>query len=379
MSKKPGIRIHILTNRDSISDVSRDWEQLIEGSAAEVLSSPNWCLAWLDANQVSQIAIFCAYQESQLVGVLPMALHRTDAKGLFLNVVAPIAPADYQPAIVTGGVQTGIIQKMLGAAFEHFRHVGTISWPNIPSEDPANQAILEFCESNGMRVYDESEIAPRLSLDGRDFDEVEKAWTANHRGDVRRRYRRIQELGDTRLWEPKSLREAESAIMTFFDVHDEKWLASGFPGQFQSPSVRKHFLALAKRFWSKGLHFTTVRCGEVDVSFHFGFLAGGWVQWYRPSYRSDFGRYSPGKVHLYLLTKMACDKGWKGIDFLLGEESYKGSWANEKITVNSLWIGPGSPSLSFWWFSVGRPYFKRKLAYRLLRAKAFVQNLGRAK
>ncbi len=67
----------------------------------------------------------------------------------------------------------------------------------------------------------------------------------------------------------------------------------------------------------------------------------------------------------------------KGVDFLLGDEPYKLTWANQSQQVVSVWAGAGKLSPSYWWFSEGKPYFRKRFAGDLLRAKALIQKAKR--
>jgi hypothetical protein len=302
---------------------------------------------------------------------------RTDARGLFLPIVAPFAKGDYQTPIVRPEHASTVIPEMLDAAVEHFRGNPTISLPNIPTDDPSLEIIRNYIRARGMPYYEETEFAPRLRVDGRSYEAVEKSWKKNHRTDVRRQKKRLaQELGSVTLWEPSTLEEAEEALQEFFVVHDDKWLAQGYPGRFGSEKERAHFQSMMRRLWGKGLAFSTLRCGDLDLSYHFGFQSGGWVQWYRPSYRHEYHSFSPGKVHAALVIQKLCDEGLEGLDFLLGAESYKRLWTNEMSEVVSLCTS-ARMSPAFLWFSKGKPFLRERYGTQLLRAKAQVQKTKR--
>ncbi len=216
----------------------------------------------------------------------------------------------------------------------------------------------------------------RLRLDGRDMKAVEAGLNSHHRIDVRRRKRMAAEKGPLSLWQPGSIAEAEPVLSEFFQVHDSKWLSQGFPGLFQSADQQRHFRAMLRHLWGKGLHFSTLRCGDVDISYHFGYFSGNWLQWYRPAYRTEYGIYSPGKIHVSLAIEEACRQKWNGLDFLLGEESYKFLWANETVQVVTVNAGFHEWAPSYFWFSRGKPYVRTRLAAHYAQAKAWLQRMN---
>jgi CelD/BcsL family acetyltransferase involved in cellulose biosynthesis len=238
--------------------------------------------------------------------------------------------------------------------------------------------LRSYFKQRRMPWVESGEGAPRLRLDGREFEEVEQDWTSSHRKDVRRQRKRLAaEKGPLSLWQPSSIEQAEPVLAEFFQVHDEKWLSQGFPGMFQSPEQQRHFRAILRHLWGKGLHFSTLLCGDTHVSYQFGFFAGNWLQWFRPSYRTEFGVYSPSKIHVGMVIEEACRQKWNGVDFLLGEEPYKLLWANDSTEVVNLHAGFHEWAPSYFWFTRGKPYVKERLAGRYVRAKAWLQNLRR--
>ncbi len=371
------MEISILAGPAAIETLSAEWQSLIEGSEAEVLASPRWYQAHLAAYPVKKVALVCARDGGRLVGVMPFGRLRTDARGLYLPLVTPFAIADYQPLALDPPRAQEILPPMLDAAIAHFGNPGVLWWPHIPANDPALPILRACLEERGMPVFEETEDAPRLAINDREYEEVEKGFSSSHRIDTRRQRKRLAERGPVTLWQPETLDEGLTVLDEFFEVHDEKWLAQGYPGQFQSPAVRAHYRELLTRLWGGGIHFSTVRCGDTHVSYQFGFQSGGWFQWYRPSYRKEFHNLSPGKIHISLVLEDACRRGMKGVDFLLGDEPYKLTWANERQQVVSVWAGAGKHSPSYWWFSEGKPYLRKRFAGDLLRAKALVQKAKR--
>jgi CelD/BcsL family acetyltransferase involved in cellulose biosynthesis len=368
------ISVHVLEGRAALEAIADEWETLAGDSYAKVFSHPGWYLAWLDAFPTEKVAAVTARSANRLVGVLPLAKARTDARGLYFRLLGPIARGDYQPPIIAPEVLAEALPAMLDAGFRYFGRRGVFWWPNLPVSEPSYELLRSFFESRRMPWKESREDAPRLRLDGRDFEVVEKDWASSHRRDLHRQHKRLAaERGPVSLWVPSSIEEAEPVLADFFRVHDEKWLAQGFPGMFQNPREQTFFRSGLRRLFGRGLHFSTLRCGDTDVSYQFGFFAGGWLQWYRPSYRTEFGVYSPSKIHIGMLVEEACRSGWKGVDFLLGEEPYKNLWANDLTTVASFHAGFQTWAPSYFWFTQGKPWVKKHLARAYVDAKVWLQ------
>jgi len=371
------ISVELSEGREAIETLAGEWDLLVGDSFTAAFSRPHLYLAWLDVFRLSRVVVVTARENGRLAGVLPMARFRTDARGLYFTLVAPLARGDYQPPIVDPAVAQEALPAMLDCTFRRLGRRGVCWWPNIPVTDPSLGLLREFFASRRMPVMEEREIAPRIRIDGASYADVERSWTTKHRTDVRRRRKLLEAKGHVSLWQPATLAEAEPVLEEFFRVHDERWLTRGLPGMFQDPDQRRYFRALLKRLWGRGLHFSTVRCGSLDVSYHFGFFAGGWVQWYRPSYRIGYSEFSPGKLHIALVIEQACQSRWDGVDLLLGGEPHKDLWANDSMEVVSLHAGFHRWAPSYFWFSRGKPYVRSKFQMVWFRARAWLQKRRR--
>lgn len=369
------ISIEVSRGRDSVERLADEWNALAGDEFTTTFSQPAWHLAWLDAFKIRKVAVITARKEGRLVGLLPMARARADIRGLYFPKLAPIARGNYEAPVVDPDLASRALPAMLDAAVRDFSRHGTFWWPNIPVTDPSLPLLRHWLKSRGMPFMEEAEVAPRLRLNGRSFEEVERGWTSGHRKDVRRQSKRLAaDKGPISLWVPPSPEEAAKALTEFFEVHDNKWRSQGFPGMF-TPKNQRHFRAIFRRLWGRTLHFSTLRSGGTNVSYVIGFLSGGWLQYYRPSYRPEFGVYSPSKVHVGLLVKEACERQWQGIDFLLGGYPYKYAWANETNEVRTLLAGFHKWAPSYLWFTKGKPWAKRRLTRAYNRAVISFQEL----
>ena len=159
------ISVEVLQGRPALESIAPEWETLVGNSFTTAFSQPAWYAAWLDAFETQKIAFVTARAGNRLVGVLPLARFRTDARGLYFTEVAPIARGDYQPPIVAPEYATEALPAMLDAALEHFGRRGTFWWPNIPVTDPSLDLLRQYFSARKMPFVEDREVAPRLRLE----------------------------------------------------------------------------------------------------------------------------------------------------------------------------------------------------------------------
>lgn len=319
------------------------------------------------------LAVVTAREGERLVGVLPLGRTRTDWRGMYFPRVGLFARGDFQPPVVDPRFMSTILPRMLDRGREILGERHGLWWPNLIEGSDALDLIRAYCRDRGMPWVEEREPAPRLQINGRPLAEVEQSWSASHRGDVRRQRRRIEEKGSVTVWEPESFEEAEPILEEFFEVHDGKWLAQGYPGMFANPANRRLYRSALRRLMGRGAHFSILKIGDVNVSYIFGFLVGQWLQIYRPTFRPEFANVSPSKVHLAMLLERGCNQGWRGIDFLLGAEPYKLQWSSSNVEAITLTAGASRVAPSYLWFGTLRPALRDRYAGHFARVKARLQ------
>ena len=356
------LKLKIYSNQEAIDNLAEEWSSLEPNSCWAIYSRRGWFMAWWKTfGHRARLIIVTARANGKLVGILPICQRRTDKHGLFFHIAEPLsgAQADYQCPIVKSGWEEVALPAMFEKVWDAIGHSGTFIWPNLPIENAAVSTIRDLIKRNNLLSIERKEVCPRFVFE-KDYNSMEKLWSQNHRTDVRRRRRRLNEKGMVRLWVATTKDEIKQILPEFFQVHDSKWHSQGLPGKFDSPLIQRYHYNMVDYLWDKGLHFSTLKCNGKHISYHFGFLSGGWLLWYKPTYRIEYQNFSPSKVHVSYLIEEGIKAGWKGFDFLLGDEPYKNKWATQKMETTSFIIGFRRLSPSYFWFSCGKSLVKRK-------------------
>jgi CelD/BcsL family acetyltransferase involved in cellulose biosynthesis len=370
------LKIDIIEGVDAIKAFAREWDAAIPPSFTAALGQSSWYLSYQDVFPTRRFVVVVARQEGRIVGLLPLSLEKTDARGLYFTQVTTFARGDYQPPIVQPALAEQVLPALVDAAIAYFGRGHVYRWSAIPENHAAAKVLPAYFESRGMSWARHVEAASRLNIRERTYEQIEAGWSKSHRGDVRRQRKRLAEKGAVTLVEPQTIDEAVALLQEFFDVHDEKWLSQGQPGRFQDPAERRHFESVLRSMWQRGVMFSALRCGDVNVSFAFGFFSDGWVQWYRPTYRPQYEKLSPGKVHVAMTLELACQRGWKGIDFLTGAEGYKSQWSDERLEVHDLYSSCRAWSPAYLWFTRGKPFVRERVGPWISQLKARLQKIG---
>ncbi len=361
----------IINGASAVESIAAEWDEAIPQSFTAALSQSSWYFAWQQAFPPKRIVVIVARKDNRLVGLLPMSLVKTDARGLYFCQATTFAGGDYQSPVIATGAGPEVLPALLDAALDYFGRRIVYRFASIPETDLAAKILPSYLATRGLAVAEQVQTAPRLSIAGRTYGQIESTWSPSHRTDVRRQRKRLAALGKISLWRPEKLEDAHAFLEEFFVVHDEKWLSQGQPGRFRDAAQRRHFAAIVDGMWRRGLHLSALRCGETNVSYGVGFCSDNWLQWYRPTYKTEYHNLSPGKVHIAMLLEEACQEQWNGFDFLTGAEPYKLQWSNEVMKVTDYYASFATALPAYQWFTRGKPYVRDRIGpmYAQLRAR----------
>jgi CelD/BcsL family acetyltransferase involved in cellulose biosynthesis len=176
--------------------------------------------------------------------------------------------------------------------------------------------------------------------------------SGNHRGDVHRRLRRLNERGDTIFWvagQTESRYALADFRENFLPAYGSIWDEHSAGNFFQKPGVTE----FVQRVISEGIldgwaHYSSLRVSGVPIAWLIGLFYRQTLYYWIPTYDVRWQNFSPGKVLLARLVEYGIARGWNHINFLTGAQDYKMAWNPGLLKLRSLrWYSPGILGRSF--------------------------------
>src|SRR6185437_4166750 len=146
----PALSVTIIEGPAAIESVAAEWDAAVPQSFTAALSQASWYLAWQETFPPLRAVAFVARQDGRLIGLLPMALVKTDARGLFFRQASTFAGGDYQSPVVAQGSGPEVLSALLDAALEYFGRRIVYRFASIPETDYAAQIIPSRLSSKNM-------------------------------------------------------------------------------------------------------------------------------------------------------------------------------------------------------------------------------------
>jgi CelD/BcsL family acetyltransferase involved in cellulose biosynthesis len=201
-----------------------------------------------------------------------------------------------------------------------------------------DQALFRFVHpgrATGRRSTRCSDASPVLEIGGAaDLDALLARCSTNHRGDVRRRLRRLSEQGEARLWVPDgATSDMDAARADFVDGFLPAY-AAVWDGRPEGNLLRQPGLAdFLSSLVSEGLpggwaHYAVLRLDSQPIAWHLGLIdrERGALYWWFPTYEPAREVLSPGKALLARLLEHCLEHGLRRVHFLTGGQPYKLAW-----------------------------------------------------
>ncbi|MCJ2086883.1 GNAT family N-acetyltransferase [Methylobacterium sp. E-005] len=330
-------RFEAIRTTERLAEVGPAWMALWAASGALVFQSHAWVSAWWASapdRERRALAIVLAWRGDDLVGVLPLAIVRR--RGFRVLEWAAKDCSDFGDALLADRADHTLVRGM-------WRHAGQaggfdLAYLNRLLPDAAARSLLQQ-EGGGVRLRlnhrDEANWRVRGPWT------TGQAWFEAQSKKTRQNYRRGQ----------KSL--SERGPLAFRQLGPDEPLGPVLDRltTFKRAWLQRHDLA-STAFYDEGsralpamvqvlaeaglLHAFVLKCGGAVVAVSINFVQAGAMMAFVTTYDPEVERASPGMVLMMDYIMWSIDHGLHTVDFLCGDEGFKGRFGTESLTLASM-------------------------------------------
>ena len=306
-----------ITSAEAFADLAPAWDSLVQAMARP---SPfllhGWLLAWwrhLGARQ--DVRVYVADRGGRLVGALPVVIRRQ----LGMRVAA-----------FPGGGESALADLLLAAgesASTSEELVRRVRGSGVDVLDlfglPAGSRVSAALGRSSIRLIPRLE-APILEL-GADWEAFYRTrLTRSRRGEIRRRSKKLAELGTLETAVARTPDDLEPALEDAFILHALRWEGRPDRSGFASHAGRE-FQRAALRALGPQDHARIVllKCDGRPIAFHYDFVLWGRMYGHRLGFDPALARFGPGIINTLDALRLAAEEGIVRFEFLGGAEPYK--------------------------------------------------------
>ena len=333
-------RFEIVRTAERLAAVGPAWTDLWTRSDALVFQSHPWISAWwasVPDRERRALAIVLAWRGDTLVGVLPLATVRR--KGFRVLEWAAKDCSDFGDAVLADRTNAGLVRRM----WQQASRAGgfDLAYLNRLLPDAAARALLtSISGSTRLRLNHRDEANWRV----RGPWPTGQAWFDAQSKKTRQNYRRGQKsMGERgpltfRLLGPE---EPLDRVLDTLTQFKRAWLAThNLPSTAFYDEGSQALPAMVRVLQETGLlHAFVLECGGALVAVSINFVQAGTMMAFVTTYDPAFERGSPGMVLMMDYIMWSIDRGLHTVDFLCGDEGFKGRFGTESLTLASMMGG----------------------------------------
>ncbi|MGZ4185030.1 MAG: GNAT family N-acetyltransferase [Solirubrobacteraceae bacterium] len=351
---------------DSVARLAAEWDALAERLRVGPFVSPDWVAAHWSCFGSGRLAIVAVRRDGRLGAVLPLVRRGTTARS------------------VTNGQTPGF--GVLAEDDELTAHalaalaaqgVSRLKLSYVDRDDPLERAVRRHAAVHRQLFVERVMLrSPYIELDGTLADYRARR-RSSFKADLRRRNRRLGELGEVWLDVRDGSRELDRLLAEGWELEASEWKDRLGTAIAARAETRLFYVDIARRAAARGrLRLFFLRLDEAPVAFIFALQQGGVLYLIKGGFDPAHGRMSPGQLLLERVIEQAFTIGLDRIELLGGDEPHKLAWTatiHERLLLQSF---ARSPVRSMQWAACA---YGRPLALRigLDRAVRPVRDRGR--
>ena len=276
---------------------------------------PPWLKVWQEAfAPQGELYIPVIRQEERITGIAPLLIKDGTA-----SIIGSADVCDYVDFVVAPGKEGDFFEAFLDVLKN--KEVNLLDLWAVRPDSAAMTTLVDTAEKRKYKVMcQQDDVSPEMDLPGT-WDEYLQMLNSKQRHEVRRKLRRLEEVGQITY---RFVEESE-AVPEFMNVFLKMFVESREDkATFLTDEMAAFFKALAKEMAQAGL----LRAGilELDSKPVAGIMAFEYndiVYLYNSGYDPEYSSVSVGVLSKALFIKDCIERGKKRFDFLKGNERYK--------------------------------------------------------
>ncbi len=267
--------------------------------------------------------------QNRLIGVAPWRLTRSQLRGRVVSFLGSgEVCSDYLSILAATEHRQAVAHTLAGwlsgPAADQW---DLLEFDGVEADDPAMLALFDELAKRGYTIQSRQPCSAwRLELP-RTWNEYLDCLSRSRRDKVRQLTRKFL---DTGLCVPKLAKtesEMEFGWRVLCDLHQRRRQSLGQPGCFASPRFAAFQEEVVRQLFADGkLRLHWIEYEGKPVAAEYGITGGSVVYAYQCGLDPEHPKLKAGWLNTIASLNRAIEQGFRGFDWLRGDEPYKASW-----------------------------------------------------
>ncbi len=328
--------------RPGFDGLRAEWDALAGRGPVDLpFVAHGWIAAWMDAFApgAAPLVLVARAPSGEPLGMAPFL----EARSLGLvRLVSPVNDHSCRFEWVLGPDPGSAVAALWGHLRDRVRW-DVLVLRDVPRDGPTSTLLEPLARADRYLTGRWASISsPRIQLGGAP---AEERTSARFRANLRRRAKRLHEMGAVALRRAGSPEEADGALAEFLALEAAGWKGEGGTAIALDPALVRFYGRIARDAAARGA--LAIRALTLDgrpVAVHLGIVHRGVYHLPKTAYDERLGAVSPGQL-LQREVLAECEaRGLAGFDFLGPDMPWKRDWAPEHASHD--WLYVYRPSLA---------------------------------
>jgi len=298
---------------------------------ATVYNHPAW---WQSAHEAygdgRDLMVLSLSRGGRLVAFWPLWMKNMGPKDGFACVVEPVGArmSDYiMPLMDASEPLDELLEALLRPIRRRLGPWTMFLWSRATNCAGISEAMDQIFAGQRFLVHRKVRPALRMSLPS-SYAALEARWSRNLRRDLRRRIRRLSELGKLHLRVAKTRDEIRERFPNLIALHRAEWHGRGETSEFDDHRTARFYANIINDLPLDLLHYSELCVDGKAASAQFNYVFDNVLRAYKSAFDLKMAKFSPGKIHDAQLAGWCIEDKLSAIDFMEGLEDYKYMWAD---------------------------------------------------
>jgi CelD/BcsL family acetyltransferase involved in cellulose biosynthesis len=334
-------------------ELIRGWDELAERTDANPFLRAGWFLAWWRAFGKGRLEVLTVHRHARMVGVVAMTRHRG---GL-------VSASNWHSPMFGFLAEDVTTAGMLGSAvLRRAGHAATVRF--LDEGDHLTEPALARAAAGRVRRL-VLERSPYIDTEG-DWESYENGLETRRRRELRRRWRRLKELGQVTFEVDRGERDLDQLFNEGLGVEGSGWKDQRGTAIQAQPETRQFYREVAGWAADRGwLVLAFLRLDGRPLAFDYCLEHDGVHYLLKTGYDPRFRHLAPGMLLRHEMIRRAHTGSVSMYDFLGDDNPWKLDWTNRFHQRSELRVYPRSALGSASWCA---ERYGRSLAGRVRRA-----------
>jgi CelD/BcsL family acetyltransferase involved in cellulose biosynthesis len=295
-----------------------EWDALADRVGAPPFLRPGWIEAWCRAYAETPPIVLEVRRRGEVTALLPVMRRRRANRGPTNSHTPVFGPLAEDEAAAAELAARAVAE--LG---------GRLVVEPVDPADPITAAFADGLRRGGrLTLVEALPNAPYVPVEG-SFDDYLKALAKNHRKQVARRRRRLEETGHVSVEVQTSVRGLASALDDFMRLESSGWKRGPGTAVASRQANRDFYSEIASWAAERGwLRLSFLAVSGRPIATELALEAGGVLYALKGGFDPAYGGFGPGQLLTQESLARAFAARLDSYEFLGREESYKLVWTD---------------------------------------------------